>query len=119
MKFPNRERKTMSKERLKHVNRPLTEDERERHAQIRSAAEKDFPPKPATPHAPSPPGIPAKIRQAREARGLTWYALAQAAGIANSGMIRDIEAGKDVKLSDLQSVATALGLQLDLVEQVA
>jgi transcriptional regulator with XRE-family HTH domain len=66
-----------------------------------------------------PSGIPAKIRQARQARGLTWYALAQAAGIPNCGTIRDLELGKDVKLSDLQSVATALGLQLKLVEHVA
>ncbi len=109
----------MSNKRLKHVNRQLTEDERERHAKIRAAAEHDFPPKRETTRAALPSGIPAKIRQARQARGLTWYALAQAAGIPNSATIRDIEVGKDVKLSDLQSVATALGLQLELVEQVA
>jgi DNA-binding XRE family transcriptional regulator len=109
----------MSNKRLKHVNRRLTEDERQRHAQIRKVAETDFPPKPETKRAPSPSGIPARIRQARVARGLTWYALAQAAGLANSRTIRDIEAGRDVQLSDLQSVAAALGLQLELVEQVA
>ena len=108
----------MSNKRLKHVNRRLTEEERKRHAKIRAAAEHDFPPKPPRTRAASPSGIPAKIRQARQARGLTWYALAQAAGIPNSGTIRDLELGKDVKLSDLQSVATALGLQLELVEQV-
>src|SRR5438093_13045907 len=109
----------MSNKRLKHVNRRLTEDERERHTKIRAGAERDFPPKPESTRGPVPSGIPAKIRQARQARGLTWYALAQAAGIPTSGTIRDIEAGKDVKLSDLQSVASALGLQLELVEQVA
>jgi transcriptional regulator with XRE-family HTH domain len=65
------------------------------------------------------PGIPARIRQAREAQGLTWYALAKLAGIVNQATIRDIEKGQDVKLSDLECVAAALGLRLELVEQVA
>jgi DNA-binding phage protein len=47
------------------------------------------------------------------------YALAQLAGIANQATIRDIEQGRDVKLSDVQRVAAALGLKLELVEQVA
>src|SRR6266849_3730281 len=109
----------MIKKQLKHVNRRLTDEERARHAQIRAAAMQDIPPKPGAGRKPSPPGIPAKIRQAREARGLTWYALAKAAGIPNQATIRAIEQGKDVKLSNLQAVATALGLKLDIVEQVA
>jgi hypothetical protein len=48
---------------------------------------------------------------------LTWYALARLAGIPNQATIRDIEQGKDVKLSNLQAVATALGLTLELAEQ--
>ena len=79
----------------------------------------DIPPKQRVGRAPSPPGIPAKIRQAREAQSLTWYALAKIAGLANQATIRDIEQGKDVKLSDLECVAAALGLKLDLIEQVA
>jgi hypothetical protein len=51
-----------------------------------------------------------------EAQGLTWYALAQRAAIPNQATIRDIEQGRDVKLSNLQAVATALGLELELVE---
>ena len=43
------------------------------------------------------------------------YALAQRAGVPNQGTIRDIEQGKDVKLSNLQAVASALGLELELV----
>jgi DNA-binding XRE family transcriptional regulator len=109
----------MSEKSLKHINRRLTDEERARHAQIRAAAFRDFPPKAGTGRSPSPPGIPAQIRQAREARGLTWYALAKAAGIPNQGTIRDIERGKDVKLSILQTVAAALGLKLELIEQVA
>ena len=108
----------MSK-KLIHVNRRLTDEERARHAQIRAAALREIPPKPGTGRKPAPPGIPAKIRQAREAQGLTWYALAKAAGIPNQGTIRDIEQGKDVKLSNLHAVAAALSLRLDLVEQAA
>lgn len=108
----------MSKERLKHINRRLTDEERARHAQLRAEAIRDIPPKRGTGPKPSPPGIPTKIRQAREALGLTWYALAKAAGIPNQATIRDIEQGKDVKFSNLQAVAAALGLELDLVEQV-
>lgn len=109
----------MSKGKLKHVNRPLTDEERARHAQIQAAALADFPPKPGTGREPSPPGIPTAIRKARLAKGLTWYALAKAAGIPNQATIRDIEQGKDVKLSNLEAVVAALGLKLEIVEQVA
>lgn len=87
----------MSKKKLRHVERRLTEEERARQAQIRETAMQDIPPKPGVSRAPSPPGIPARIRQAREAQGLTWYALAKVAGIPNQATIRDIEQGKDVK----------------------
>lgn len=100
-----------------HVNRQLTDEERARHAEIRTAAMKDFPPKPGAAVPAAPPGIPARIRQARQARGLTWYALAKLAGIPNQATIRDIEQGKDVKFSNLQAVAAALGLKVELVEE--
>ena len=109
----------MTKSKLTHIRRRLTAVERARHAEIIAAAMNDIPPKPGTGRKPSPPGIPLKIRQAREARGLTWYALAKAAGIPNQATIRDIEQGKDVKFSSLEAVAAALGLALELVEQVA
>ena len=109
----------MSKKKLKHVNRRLTEEERARHARIREAAIEDIPPKPGGSRRLSPPGIPTQIRRAREARGLTWYALARLAGIPNQATIRDLEQGRDVKLSSLQAVATALGLKLSLAEEAA
>ena len=74
----------------------------------------EFPPV-QRPRKSSPPGIPSQIRTAREARGLTWYALAKQAGIPNSNTIRDIEQGDDVKLSNLQAVAEVLGLTVELV----
>lgn len=100
--------------KLQHINRRLTDEQRARLAKIREGAERDFPPANAVRRL-APPGIPAAIRAAREAQGLTWYALAQRAGIPNQATIRDIEQGKDVKLSSLQAVASVLGLELELV----
>jgi ribosome-binding protein aMBF1 (putative translation factor) len=105
----------MAKKKLRHINRRLTDEQRARHTRIREMAAKDFPPKPGK-RKPSPPGIPTRIREARELQGLTWYALARRAAIPNQATIRDIEQGKDVKLSNLQAVAAALGLELELVE---
>jgi len=106
----------MAKRKLKHVNRRLSDDERTRHAQIREAAMKEIPPKKDGGSKPTLQGIPARIRQARESQGLTWYALSKRAAIPNQATIRDIEQGKDVKLSNLNAVASALGLELELVE---
>lgn len=102
----------MSK-KLTRIERKLTVDERRRHAKIRAAAEKEFPSKRRSSAAASL-GIPATIRAEREAQGLTWYALAQKSRIPNQATIRDIELGKDVKISSLQAVAAALGLSLEL-----
>ena len=109
----------MNQKKPQHINRRLTDEERSRHAQIREAAMQDFPPKPGAGRKASPPGIPSQVRHAREARGLTWYALAKLAGIPNQATIRDIEQGKDVKLSNLQAVDAALGHKLELVEEAA
>lgn len=109
----------MNAKKLNHVERRLTDEERARHALIREAVVKEFPPMQEADSTPAPPGIPARIREAREAQGLTWYALAKLAGISNQATIRDIEHGQDVKLSDLESIAAALGLRLELVEQPA
>jgi transcriptional regulator with XRE-family HTH domain len=79
----------------------------------------EFPPAHGAGPKVSPPGIAARVRAAREAKGLTWYALAQLAKIPNPNTVRDIEHGSDVKLSNLQAVAEALGLRLELVEQEA
>jgi len=50
------------------------------------------------------------LRKAREAQELSWYAVAKAAGIPNPGTIRNIEAGRDAKLSNVQAIAKVLGL---------
>jgi ribosome-binding protein aMBF1 (putative translation factor) len=104
----------MSRKKLQRVERPLTAAERQRHAKIRDAVKKEFPPKEAE-RRPAAEGIGAAIRAAREAQGMTWYALAQRAGVPNQATVRDIELGMDVKLSNLQAIAEALGLELELV----
>ncbi|MFM8413188.1 MAG: helix-turn-helix domain-containing protein [Planctomycetota bacterium] len=101
--------------KLSHINRRLSRAERDTHARIREAAAIDFPPKTTGRQKRPLGGIPARIRAAREAQGLTWYALAKRAGIRNQATVRDLEQGKDVRLSNLERVARALGLSLELV----
>jgi hypothetical protein len=107
----------MSEKKFKRIVRPATAEERARHAAIRQAVEQEFPPVEGAGRPESPPGIPARIRQAREARNLTWYALAKLAGIPNANTVRDIEYGRDAQLSTVQAVVHALGLRLELVEE--
>jgi hypothetical protein len=87
----------------------VTEEEAQRLNEIRRQAMEDFPP------VESPPGIPSRIRAARRAKRLTWHAVAQAAGIPNPSVVRDIELGHDSQVSDLEAVARVLDLRLDLV----
>jgi hypothetical protein len=107
----------MAEKRFQRIARPATAEERQRHATIRQAIRQEFPPAEGAGRREAPPGIPARIRQAREAQGLTWYAVAKRAGIPNANTVRDIEYGRDAQLSTLQAVAGALGLRLELVEE--
>jgi hypothetical protein len=107
----------MSAKKFRRIVRPATAEERVRHAEIREEVMREFPPSPGAGRKESPPGIPAEIRRAREAKGLTWYAVAKLAGIPNPNTVRDIEYGRDAQLSNVQAVAEALGLRLELVEE--
>jgi len=109
----------MAEKKFKRIERPATAEERRRHAAIRRAVVQEFPPAEGARRPESPPGIPARLRQAREARRLTWYALAKLAGIPNANTVRDIENGRDAQLSTVQAVAHALGLCLELTQQKA
>jgi DNA-binding XRE family transcriptional regulator len=93
----------------------LTPNESARHDEIRRQVQSEFPPKAksASPK-PSKDSIAVRLREARKSQGLTWYAVAKAAGIPNSGTIRDIESGRDAKLSNVEAVAKVLGLKLEL-----
>ena len=107
----------MTKKQFKRVIRPATAEERKRHAEIREKVMQEFPPSLGAGRRDSPPGIPAEIRRAREAKGLTWFALAKLSGIPNPNTVRDIEYGRDAQLfSNVRAVAEALGLRVELVE---
>jgi len=101
---------------VKRVTRARTSEEKKRHAAIRAQAKNDFPPAKIPRLKPATTGIGAEIRKAREAKGLTWYSLAKLAGIPNSTTIRNIEYGRDVKLSNVEAIAKALGQRVELVE---
>ena len=103
-------------EKLEHIDRPPTDEERRWAATIREGAERDFPPKPIG-EKPSPPGIPSRIEAARKRHGMTRYELGQTANVP-SPVVRAIEQGDDVPLSQFRAVAAALGLNIELVEQV-
>jgi len=107
----------MTEKKFKRIVRPATAEERKRHAEIREKVIQEFPPSTGARRKESPPGIPAEIRRAREAKGLTWYAVAKLSGIPNPNTVRDIEYGRDAQLSNVQAVARALGLRLELVEE--
>jgi ribosome-binding protein aMBF1 (putative translation factor) len=102
---------------LEHINRPLTEEERRLAADIREGAKKDFPPK-VVAARPVPPGIPRRIHDARTQRGMTRYEVGQIADVPST-VVRAIEQGDDVPLSQFHAVAAALGLAIELVEQVS
>jgi hypothetical protein len=107
----------MSKKQIGRIERPATPEERKRLAEIRQQVIEEFPPAEGSGRRESPPGIPLQIRQSRETKGLTGYALAKLAGIPNPNTVRDIEYGRDAQLSNVQAVARALGLKLELVEE--
>jgi hypothetical protein len=90
-------------------------EERKRLQAIREKVRREFPPRDPPRLQPATTGIAARIRAARQSQGLTWYAVAKRAGIPNPTTVRDIEYGRDTKLSSVQAVAESLGLRLELV----
>jgi ribosome-binding protein aMBF1 (putative translation factor) len=96
---------------------PASDDQREHLQEVREKVMQEFPPRDPPRLQPASGGIGAQIRLAREAQGLTWYSLAEKAGISSANVIRDIEYGREVTLSNIEAVAAALGLKLELVEQ--
>jgi hypothetical protein len=108
-------------EKIKIIGRicrsgPIDPEEVKRLKAIREKVRKEFPPRNPPRLQPAKEGIGAKIRAAREAQGFTWYAVAKRAGIPNPSTVRDIECGRDTKLSSIQAIAESLGLRLELVE---
>jgi ribosome-binding protein aMBF1 (putative translation factor) len=95
---------------------PISDEERELLRDIREKVLEEFPPRVPPRLKAATSGIGAQIRVAREVQGLTWYSLAEKAGIPDAGIIRDIEYGREVTLSNIEAVAAALGLKLELVK---
>lgn len=95
---------------------PTNDEERRRLDEIRGNVMEEFPPLDPPRLQPVASGIGAQIRLAREAQGLTWYSLAEKAGLPSPGIVRDIEYGREVTLSNIETVVAALGLKLELVE---
>ena len=96
---------------------PTSDEERQRLQQVREKVMEEFPPRDPPRLQPVASGIGSQIRSAREAQGLTWYSLAEKAGVPNASIVRDIEFGRQVTLTDIEAVVAALGLKLELVEQ--
>jgi ribosome-binding protein aMBF1 (putative translation factor) len=105
----------MSK-KIKRVIRKATVEERARHAKIRRKVKQEFPPLDPPRELSVKNRIAMAIRKARQDQGLTWYAVAKRAGIHNPNTVRDIEYGRDAKLSNLEAIAKALGLKLEVID---
>lgn len=101
-----------------HAPGPTSDEERQRLQEVRKKAREEFPPRDPSRLQPSQIGIGAKIRSAREAQGLTWYSLAERAGLPSANIVRDIEYGRETTLANIEAVVAALGLRLELVEQL-
>ena len=106
----------MAKKIPERITRKLTAEEKARHAMIREQIVQEFPPAQTTKHQPVQTGIAADLRKARKAQGLTYYAVAKRAGLPNSNTVKDVEYGRDAKLSNIEAIAKVLGLKLELVE---
>jgi len=101
---------------IHRIVRPLTADEKTRHAEVREQVEREFPPVEKKQHEPVRLGIIAELRMARKAQGLTYEAVAKEAGLPDANTVKDVEYGRDTSLSSIEPIARALGLKLELVE---
>jgi DNA-binding phage protein len=105
----------MTKTKSERIIRPLTAEEKARHAQIREQVMQEFPPAEKK-QQPLNAAIAADLRRARKARGLTYEAVAKEAGLPNANVVKDVEYGRNTELANLEAIAKALGLKLELVE---
>jgi len=105
----------MTKTKLERISRRLTAQEKARHAKIREQVRGEFPPEEKK-QQPLSTRIPADLRRARKARGLTYEAVAKQAGLANANTVKDVEYGRNTELASMEAIAKTLGLKLELVE---
>lgn len=78
-------------------------EEARRLAEARRQVQDAFPSREPPRLRPATSGTGAEIRRARQAQGLSWYALAERAGIPDASTVRDPEYGRDVKLSNVDA----------------
>ncbi|MCL4202936.1 MAG: helix-turn-helix domain-containing protein [Pirellulaceae bacterium] len=105
----------MAKMNFERISRPLTDEEKARHAMIRKQVMQEFPPAEKKQNALSS-GIAADLRRARKARGFTCAALAELAGLPDANTVKDVEYGRNTELATIEAIAKALGLKLELVD---
>ena len=103
-------------EKPERITRQLTPDEKRRHAEVRQQVMKDFPPTENRKHAALQSGIAAQLRQARKSEELTYEAVAEQAGLRSANTVKDVEFGRNKDIADIQAIADALGLKLELVQ---
>jgi hypothetical protein len=106
----------MERRKIKRVTHTMTAKEKARHKSTRTEAIKELPPAKKK-LRPVRTGIAAELRKARKSQGLTYYAVAKQAGIPNSNTVKDVEYGRDAKLSNIEAIAKVLGLKLELVTE--
>lgn len=106
----------MTRKKTERVLRELDSKEKARHATIREQVANEFPPAKKKRRLPVRTGIGAELRKARKAQGLTYYAVAKQAGIPNSNTVKDVEYGRDARLSNIEAIARVLQLKLELVD---
>ena len=105
----------MTQTKFERISRPLTAEEKARHAEIREQVMQEFPPAEKK-QQPLSTGIAADLRRARISRGLTYEAVAKEAGLPNANTVKDVEYGRNTELPSIEAIAKALGLKLELVE---
>jgi DNA-binding phage protein len=105
----------MTQTKFERISRPLTAEEKARHAEIREQVMQEFPPAEKK-RQPLSTGIAADLRRARKSRGLTYEAVAKEAGLPSANTVKDVEYGQDTELPSMEAIAKALGLKLELVE---
>jgi hypothetical protein len=104
-------RKVVSRTR----GRLLTAAEAAKYRKVREQVMREFPPAAKPKLRLTKRGIGAQIRAVRIAKGLSWYAVAKQANVPNPATVRDIEYGRDAKLSNVEAIAQVLGLELGFV----
>ena len=106
----------MMTETAERLTRQLTPDGKERHAEVRQQVMKEFPPATNKKHEPPHDGIAAHLRQVRKSQRLTYEAVAQQAGVRNANTVKDVEFGRNTDLTDIEAIAGALCLKLELIQ---